>query len=63
MFMFVTERDTPSRRQQELGPRVLQEFFPSLGDSDDDDGGGGSSSSSSLFGSLMAAGQGYAWVA
>jgi len=40
----------------------LQEFFPSSGDSDDDDGGGGSSSSS-LFGSLMAAGQGYAWVA
>jgi hypothetical protein len=39
----------------------LQEFFPSSGDSDDDDGGGGSSSS--LFGSLMAAGQGYAWVA
>jgi hypothetical protein len=39
----------------------LQEFFPSSGDSDDDDGGGGSSSS--LFGSLMVAGQGYAWVA
>jgi hypothetical protein len=41
----------------------LQEFFPSSGDSDDDDDGGGGSSSSSLFGSLMVAGQGYAWVA
>jgi len=41
----------------------LQEFFPSSGDSDDDDDDGGGGSSSSLFGSLMKAGQGYAWVA